>query len=98
MKLIAEIGIELISKRVLALTTQLCEGLKAKGYAIVSSRIPGEDSGIVAFTHPSGNHTQIVNELKAKKIIIIMREGRLRASPHFYNSPEQIETLLANLP
>ena len=97
LRVLLDVGIETISQRVLALTDQLCEGLKQKGYTIVSSRRPGEDSGIVAFTHPTRNHTELVNELKAKKIVIIQREGRLRASPHFYNSAEQVDQLLANL-
>ena len=97
LRVLLSVGIETISQRVLALTDQLAEGLQRKGYTIVSSRRPGEESGIVAFTHPSRNHTAIVNELKAKKIVIIMREGRLRASPHFYTSAEQVDQLLANL-
>ena len=94
LRLLLDVGIDTISRRVLTLTEQLCEGLRRKGYAIVSSRREGEASGIVAFTHPGRNQQEIVNALKAKKIIIIMREGRLRASPHFYNSPEQIDQLI----
>jgi cysteine desulfurase/selenocysteine lyase len=97
LRLLLNVGIETISRRVLGLTDSLCEGLRRKGYTIVSSRRPGEASGIVAFTHPSRNHAEIVNALKAKKIIIIQREKRLRASPHFYNSQEQVDQLIDNL-
>jgi selenocysteine lyase/cysteine desulfurase len=97
LKLMLEVGLETISKRVLFLTQRLSDGLKAKGFQVVSSRIPGEESGIVAFTIPGRDHAQIVNVLKKKKIIIIQREGRLRASPHFYNSVEQVDALLAEL-
>ena len=97
-QLILELGTGLIEARVLGLTGQLCEGLQRKGYGVVSSRRPGESSGIVAFTSPSGEHQRILSDLTKQKIILVVREGRLRASPHFYNSPEQIERLVAALP
>lgn len=53
----------------------------------------------------SGSHgachrspAQIVAELEQKGIIIVIREGRLRASPHFYNTPAQIDALINALP
>ena len=98
MKLIEEIGIDLISKRVLALTDALVEGLKRKGYEVISSRSEGEASGIVSFVSRTHDHKEINRELMWKKIVLALREGRLRASPHFYNSPEQIELVLNALP
>ena len=43
--------------------------------------------------------SQIVRDLrKTHKVEIALREGRLRASPHFYNRDEQIDRLLEYLP
>lgn len=98
MKLIEEIGVELISKRVLALTNALCSGLQNKGYQVVSSRSENEWSGIVAFTSPTHDHKEINRELLRKKFVLALREGRLRASPHFYNSLDQIYALTDALP
>jgi cysteine desulfurase / selenocysteine lyase len=98
LQVLTEVGIDLIERRVLALTEHLCEGLRAKGYAVFSSRKPGESSGIVTFTSATHEHKKIVRELQEQKIIIVLREGRMRASPHFYNSPQQIDRLLAALP
>ncbi|HLX64648.1 MAG TPA: aminotransferase class V-fold PLP-dependent enzyme [Planctomycetota bacterium] len=98
LKLIEEIGIDLISRRVLALTDVLVEGLKRKGYAVVSSRREGESSGIVSFTSSTRDHKELNRELMRKKIVLALREGRLRASPHFYNSVEQIERVIEELP
>ena len=44
--------------------------------------------------------TQIVRDAAASehKTEIAVREGRLRASPHFYNTEEQIDRLIAALP
>lgn len=98
MQLIEEIGIATISKRILALTDVLVEGLTRKGYDVISSRRPGESSGIVSFTSSMHHHKELNKELMRKKFVLALREGRLRASPHFYNSMEQIERLIKELP
>ena len=41
---------------------------------------------------------QIVADLERQGIVIVVREGRLRASPHFYNTPAQIDRLVEALP
>ncbi|MDB5173150.1 MAG: hypothetical protein JWN51_1923, partial [Phycisphaerales bacterium] len=54
---------------------------------------------IVSFTSPMHSHEQIVIALrKQHHIEIALREGRLRASPHFYNTDEQIDRLIDVLP
>jgi cysteine desulfurase/selenocysteine lyase len=98
MKLIEEIGIDVISKRVLGLTTALADGLHRKGYSIVSSRVENEASGIVSFTSSKHDHKELNRELMRQKFVLALREGRLRASPHFYNSLEQIDALIDALP
>src|ERR1043165_6437066 len=98
LKLIEEVGIDLISARGLGLTELVVEGLRSKGYDVISSRTPAEASGIVSFVSRTHDHKEINRELMRKKIVLALREGRLRASPHFYNGPEQIAHLLAELP
>ncbi len=98
MQLIEEIGVNVISKRVLKLTDALVEGLKQKGYDVVSSRREGESSGIVSFVSGSHDLKELNRELMRQKFVLALREGRLRASPHFYNSMEQIGQLLDALP
>ena len=41
---------------------------------------------------------EIVRKLRAEGIATAPRDGWVRASPHFYISPEDIETMLGNLP
>src|SRR6185295_6590809 len=79
LKLIEEVGIELISARVLGLTEHLVEGLKRKNLEVISSRRDGEASGIVAFTVPGRDCKEINRELMRQKIVLALREGRLRA-------------------
>ncbi|MEX0776364.1 MAG: aminotransferase class V-fold PLP-dependent enzyme [Phycisphaeraceae bacterium] len=105
LELLLEIGADEIWRRLEALTARLCEGLREKGYRIFSPRGEGERSGIVIFDPPESRDTgripdptQIVADLEQQGIIIVMREGRLRASPHFYNTAGQIERLIEALP
>ena len=99
LELFQEIGLENISEHVLGLTDRLVEGVREKGYRVISPREPGAASGIVAFTSPTHNHHAIQQHLeKEHRIIIVVREGRLRASPHLYNSPDEIDRLIDVLP
>jgi cysteine desulfurase / selenocysteine lyase len=99
LELILEIGLPTITARTLALTDQLAAGLAAKGYHIISPRsTESEKSAILAFASPTHDHAQIIRNLEKQNIILVTRENRLRASPHFYNTPDQITQLLTALP
>jgi len=44
-------------------------------------------------------HAEIQRRLQGEHCVIIaVREGRLRVSPHFYNTEEEIDQLIALLP
>ena len=107
MQLLLEVGIDSIWSRIDALTMRLCEGLAEKEYRIFSPRDPSnaeERSGIVAFNPPYPDTRltpplpKLVSTLEQEGIVIVVREGRLRASPHFYNTPQQINALVEALP
>jgi len=98
-ELIEEIGIEPISQRLLLLTDRLVRGLREKGYRVVSSRAPGEGSGIVAFLSDLHDPQQVQRHLQGEhRIVIAVRRGRLRASPHVYNTEAEIDQLVEALP
>lgn len=99
--LLLAIGIDRVWSRIEALTARLCDGLYEKGYRIFSPRRgERERSGIVAFDAPEGRppHKRMVHDLERQGIVIALREGRLRVSPHFYNTVEQIDQLIDALP
>ncbi len=94
-----EIGIDAIWDRVRMLTDRLAEGVKAKGYRVVSPRTQSEASGILAFVSDTHDHATIVNHLRQEyRTVIAKRMGRLRASPHFYNTEAEIDRLIEHLP
>jgi cysteine desulfurase / selenocysteine lyase len=96
--LLMDSDIAAVGQRVKILTDRLILGLMVKGYQVVSPRSGLEWSGIVSFVSPKLNHQQIFVDLRKQHIEIALREGRLRASPHFYNTEAQIDKLLDALP
>ena len=97
--LIERIGIENICCRLLDLTDRLTAGLRDKGYRVVSSRTRSEASAIVSFISDLHDHDIVQRHLENEhRIVIAVRSGRLRASPHFYNSEAEIERLVETLP
>lgn len=97
--LLAELGTEAISTRLIALTDRLVSGLRERGYRVVSSREPAEKSGIVAFLSDQHDPVEVQRHLQNEhRIVIATRRGRLRASPHIYNTEAEIDQLVAALP
>jgi selenocysteine lyase/cysteine desulfurase len=96
--LFLEVGPENIEEHLLSLSDYMSERLKAKGYNVVSSRRKGETSGIVTCTHELHSPGSLYHLLLSKKIITAPRAGRLRISPHFYNTREEVDELIAALP
>jgi selenocysteine lyase/cysteine desulfurase len=99
MRLLHGIGVDAISRRIKHLTDRLIEGVRAKGYKVLSPRGGERWSGIVCFTSPTHDHNAIARAMrKDHRTEIVVREGRLRVSPHFYNTDQQIERLVERLP
>jgi selenocysteine lyase/cysteine desulfurase len=99
MKLLSSLGADAIAARIEAVTSRLIAGVAARGYQVASPREQEQWSGIVSFASPVHDHAAIARTLREKeKIEIVVREGRLRASPHFYNTEEQIDRLIEKLP
>ena len=99
MEMLMELGANAISHRIKTITERLIEGLRAKSYTVASPRDGEQWSGIVSFSSRSGDHDQIVRTLRREqKTELVVRGGRLRAAPHFYNTEEQIDRLIERLP
>jgi selenocysteine lyase/cysteine desulfurase len=94
LEMLLDLGPAAIEARVLSLADLAARGLAERGLAVVSSRRPGETSGIVAAVHPRLSADDLVARLLARGIVVAARAGRLRVSPHFYNTAEEIERLL----
>ncbi|MFH1748585.1 MAG: aminotransferase class V-fold PLP-dependent enzyme [Planctomycetota bacterium] len=97
--LLLEYGIENVQVRVKELTDRLVEGLRSKGWCVRSPRTASEWSGIVLFSSNKHDMLALRKHLRNEfKIVLACRLGCLRASPHFYNSAEEIDQLAEALP
>lgn len=96
LELLLDIGIDAIAARVLELTDYLCERAATAGWPVFSSRLPAERSGIVSLSVPA-DPGRLVRRCREAGIVINQRGGRLRLSPHAYNTPEEVDRLIATL-
>lgn len=86
-----------VEDRVLAITDRLAEGLRSKGYEIISDRSPGARSGILIFKHPTRPTEDVFQRLVEAGVKSAPRGGGVRFSPHFYNSDAEADRALAVL-
>lgn len=98
-QLLFEVGQDEAQVRVKRLTDMLAEGVAHKGWRVHSPRTPSEWSGIVSFSSDKHDVDAIRRHLRHEfRIVVATRRGRLRASPHYYNSPDEIRQLIDALP
>lgn len=97
LELLLAAGPAAVESRVLALAERAARGLAELGFDVVSSRRPGETSGIVAATHPRHPASALVKRLASRGVITATRAGRLRVAPHAYNTEDEIDRFLDEL-
>jgi selenocysteine lyase/cysteine desulfurase len=101
-ELFLQIGLEKIESHLLDLGDYLCERLRERlmdrGYRVASSRRDGEKSAIICLRHEKYSAEELCHLLDDRRIITTPRLGRLRISPHFYNTREEIDRLIEALP
>jgi selenocysteine lyase/cysteine desulfurase len=99
LQVLLDAGAETVEARIRALTTQLMEGVRRKGYELATPEAWEMRAGIVSFHKPGTDPNAIYQELlREHKIVVAARRGFLRASPHFYNDEEEIDRLINALP
>lgn len=98
LEFLLELGISRIEERILKITDRLSNKLQSKGYRVISSLVPEERSGIVSFVSDKHSSADLHRLLAKKSVIVSDRNNAVRVSPHFYNSDEEIDTLIELLP
>jgi selenocysteine lyase/cysteine desulfurase len=97
-ELLLQVGVEKIESHLLELGDYLCERLVERGYQVISSRRAGEKSAVICCRHERHPAEKLYQLLNERRIITTPRLGRLRISPHFYNTRAEIEQLIEALP
>lgn len=104
--LLAAAGMGQVERRVLGLAALVRDGLGARGHEILSPDDPGERSGIVCFRPPARRAIArgaalpgeaVTAALAARGVIVSSRDGAVRVSPHFYNTPDDIDRFFTAL-
>lgn len=92
LRTLLEFGSTEIENHILALTQILTDELQnLAGIELLSPISAKERAGIVTIQLPAKIDVNAVfQRISAQKITISLRDGKLRYSPHFYNSPEEI--------
>ena len=95
-ELILDIGLEQIERRVEDLTTYLYERVEDRGFKVVTPKPWYERAGILSFDVPEPE--MVRQQLLDRRIVVNVRDGNtLRVAPHFYNTRQDIDTLVGAL-
>ncbi|QQS44921.1 MAG: aminotransferase class V-fold PLP-dependent enzyme [Acidobacteriota bacterium] len=97
-ELFQQVGKEKIEAYLIGLGDYLCDRVAEKGYQVVSSRRAGEKSAVICIRHDRHSAESLYAHLEEHRIITTHRLGRLRISPHFYNTSSEIDRLVDTLP
>jgi selenocysteine lyase/cysteine desulfurase len=97
LELFEEVGPAQVTEQILQLTDYLCQAAPHAGLTVYSPRTPrSAASGVVSLipTNPGIDPVAIQKACRAAGIMINVRVGRLRVSPHFYNTTAEIDRFL----
>jgi kynureninase len=94
--IVRQVGLEAIRDKSRRMTARLIQMADARGFRTTVSRDPERVAGTVAIDVPEAK--LVSRALKARDFLIDYRVGSgIRVSPHFYNTFEELERLLAEM-
>lgn len=94
-ELLLNAGIDNVQRRVIELTDYLCEKAASRGWQVFSARGDREKSGIVSLIHPILPSDEVMKRCKAAGVAVNNRAGRVRVSPHAYNTQDELDRFLS---
>jgi selenocysteine lyase/cysteine desulfurase len=98
LRLLLDLGIENIGRRIVEYTTDLAATLTKHGAIIHNRRDePEHCSGIVTFSLPDQDPVLVRQRCLDNGVVLSVRGGRLRIAAHGYNDASDLEKLCAAL-
>jgi cysteine desulfurase / selenocysteine lyase len=86
---------EAVERHALALGDALIEGLRARGWPVITPAAPAERAGNVCFL--ADDAVGLAAALAARRVLVWGGEGRVRVSPHVHCDPDDVERFLRAL-
>ena len=96
LELLMDVGIENVRDEIHRLGELIIDNVKGRGFHLVTPENKSKRGGAISFSGPFDPY-ELRLELREKNIMVNVRGGRLRVSPHFYNTDEEILTLFAEI-
>jgi selenocysteine lyase/cysteine desulfurase len=94
--LLLEVGIDAVEKKVLELGDVIIEEAEKRGFLVNTPKSRNERAGIVSLSGKF-DPVWVKDNLREMGIMVNVRGGALRVSPHFYNTYEEIEFFFKSL-
>jgi selenocysteine lyase/cysteine desulfurase len=96
--LLERVGFDAVERRVLGLADHARAALRARGMRLMCPEGDGQKSGIVPFRHPRLSNEAVLKALEAEKVVVAVRCGSVRLSPHAYSTEAEIDRAVAAIP
>lgn len=97
LELLLEVGIETVSQRIRGLAQALAASLRNEGWEILSPQDEQHWSGILMANNSGLDLERLAKLLFSRGIYCARRAGKLRFSPHFYNTLDEVERVVAEI-
>lgn len=91
LELLSELGVEAITRHLRSLNRPLLAWAEDRGVRVGSATGP-RGTGIVSLALPDA--ARVHAELKARGVVVSLREGMIRVSPHCYNTADEVGRLI----
>jgi cysteine desulfurase/selenocysteine lyase len=89
LELLFEVGIERIAERVLGLGDTIIREAETRGFTVLTPKEKTARGGNITFTGPF-DAIKTRDALREQGIMVNVRAGGLRVSPHFYNTADEL--------
>jgi len=96
LELLMEMGIENINNEIYRLGDLIIEEAKSRKFHLITPQDKNKRGGAITFSG-SFDPYRLKLKLRDKNILVNVRGGGLRVSPHFYNTDEEISLLFAEI-
>jgi selenocysteine lyase/cysteine desulfurase len=97
LRLLQSLGVSNIAAAILDISDHLCNELASLGLRVISPRSGDERSGIVSFEYPGADLLAVRRHCLDRGVALACRAGRIRVSPHGYNTRDDVARLIEAL-